>query len=77
MKNNHLVEHFLHNARADQLRLRNELSAYAPNGTLRLWQGQSTDNLQDVTDERVAAIRRELARIDSTIQFVTTLSKLL
>jgi hypothetical protein len=41
-------------------------------GVMRLWRGRSQDHLQDITDERVGAIHRELARLDATIELATT-----
>ena len=53
--------------------LTKELRLYEPYGVMRLWRGRSEEHLTDVTNDRITAIRRELARLDATVELVRTL----
>ena len=68
---------FIEKCEADRARMIRELQSYEPVGVMHLWRGRSVDRLHDITDERVDGLRRELARIDATIAFVTALSQVL
>ena len=70
-------EAFLQNSHADRERLRCELATYVPDGILRVFEGTSEHNLREVTEDRIAAIQKELARIEATIAFVSTLARVL
>ena len=67
-----LTKAFVDRCESDRRLLIQELSLYEPMGVMRLWRGRSQDHLQDITDERVSAIHRELARLDATIELATT-----
>ena len=67
-----LAKAFVDRCESDRRLLVQELSLYEPMGVMRLWRGRSQDHLQDITDERVGAIHRELARLDATIELATT-----
>lgn len=77
MKKPDLFDSFIKRCRADQAELRHELHSYPPTGAMRLWTGRSQDELRDITEERVAAIKREHARIQATIDFATAVAKAL
>jgi hypothetical protein len=77
MKEAALLAEFVARCRADQDRLLVELRSYHPTGVMRLWRGRSLDSLREVTEERIAAIERELAVIEATIEFATTIAKVI
>ena len=68
---------FIERCEADRARMIRELQSYEPVGVMHLWRGRSAEHLHDITGERVDALRRELARIDATIEFVSALSQVL
>ena len=68
---------FVDRCESDRRLLVQELSLYEPMGVMRLWRGRSRDHLQDITDERVSAIHREIAQLDATIELVTTAGRFL
>jgi hypothetical protein len=72
-----LFNEFVERCRADQDRLRDELRSYPPLGVMRVWTGRSVEHLRDITDERIAAIERELVGIEATIELVATLDQAL
>jgi hypothetical protein len=76
MKNN-MLDAFLKRCRADQAKLMEELRSYPPTGVMRLWTGRSPEAARDITEERVSAIKREHARIEATVEFVTAVGKVL
>ena len=59
---------FLKSLRADQDRLRDEMQPYESGG-YRLLRRSPTGELQDITDQRIAQIRREIDSIESAIKF--------
>ena len=77
MKHSELVEAFVARCRADRQRLLGELRSYHPIGVMRLWRGRSADSLREVTAERVAALERELAGLEATIEFAAAIANLL
>jgi len=64
---------FLEGSRVKEDQLLHELRSYHPRGTTRLWAGPSIDHLREVTEDRVAEIEREIARIAAAVEFVTVL----
>jgi len=68
---------FVEKCKADRARMIRELQSYEPVGVMRIWRGRSLAHPHDVTDERVDELRREIAGIDATIDFVTALSQVL
>jgi hypothetical protein len=71
-----LVTAFVKRSRAEQSQLLAELHSYR-SGITRLWTGRTVDGLREVTAERVSQIEQEIARIEATIEFVSTLGKVL
>ena len=71
-----LARAFIGRCEADRRELILELRSYDM-GATRLWRGRSQERLTDVTDNRVAAIHRELAWIDASIELVTAITKVL
>jgi hypothetical protein len=67
------AQSFIDDCQAERDRVIGELQSYEPVGVMHLWRGRSMDHLLEVTDERIDALRRELARIDATLHFVTAL----
>jgi hypothetical protein len=67
-----LTQAVIDKCKADRSRLLAELLSYEPHGVMRLWKRQSTEHLREVTNERVDTLRRELALIDTTIEFAAT-----
>jgi hypothetical protein len=76
MKDN-IFEVFVNRCRTEQDQLRDELQSYPTLGIIRVWKGRSVDHLLDVTDERIATIKHEIARIEATIEFVIALENAL
>jgi hypothetical protein len=70
-------EEFIGQSQIERDRLLSELASYQPIGVMRLWTGRSADRLREVTAERVEEIKREIARIEATIQFSRKLQKVL
>ena len=72
-----LLDAFVKRCRAEQERLLAELRLYSPAGVMRLWRGRSLDTLREVTEDRIAQIERELAQLEATIEFATSIAKVL
>jgi len=67
----------LDQCKIDRSLLIRELQSYEPAGVMRLWKGRSVDHLHEVTKERVATLRRELALIDALIEFAEAVGEAL
>jgi hypothetical protein len=72
-----LSQAVLDRCKTDRSLLAGELQSYEPAGVMRLWKGRSVDHLQDVTEERIATLRRELALIDALIEFTEAVGEAL
>jgi hypothetical protein len=77
MSSHGLAEAFIEKCITERRRLADELQSYEPLGVMRLWQGRSVDHLHEVTNERVDALRRELAMIDAMIEFASAIGRAL
>ena len=72
-----MFDAFVDKCRNDQAQLRNELRSYPPLGPMRVWVGPSDEDLQEITNDSIAKIKREIANIEATIEFVMELQKAL
>jgi hypothetical protein len=72
-----LAKAFMERCEADRQQLVEELRSYEPLGAMRLWKGRSKERLHEITEERVDAIQRELARVDAAIELAAAIGKVL
>jgi hypothetical protein len=62
-------EAFVKKLRSDQVRLLEEMQPYEAQG-YRLLRREPTGGLQDITDQHVAKIKRDIISIEKAIEFV-------
>jgi hypothetical protein len=64
-----IFDAFVKGSRGEQDRLRKELLCYEI-GPTRLYRGLKGEPLHDVTEERIAQIKADIARIERSVEFV-------